>query len=146
VAGLGLVKGALAHEPVLAALCFQDSIRIFAADREGRGLEACLLPRARLEQVDLEAAVRAPALVHPQHHLGPVLCVGPAGARLQRHDGVAAVVLAVEERSFLETIQFIAQRGKARGNLGFQLAAVHLRELARIVVVTQQVAVALELT
>ena len=69
--------------------------------RERRRLEARLLTRARLEQLDLEAAVRGPALVHAQHHLRPVLRIGPARARLQRHDRVAGVVLAVEERGLL---------------------------------------------
>ncbi len=145
VAAVRLVERALANEPVLPALRFQDPVGVFAADREGRGLEACLFPGARLEQVDLEAAVRAPALVHPQHHLCPVLGVRPAGARLQRHDSIAGVVLAVEQRGFLETVELRAQRAEPGDDLTFHLAAVHLGELARVVVVADQVAVALEL-
>src|SRR5262245_19724832 len=60
VAAVCLVEGALADEAVLAALGPQDAVRVLAADREGGALQARLLPRARLEQLHVELAVRGP--------------------------------------------------------------------------------------
>ena len=95
---------------MLAALGLEDAVGVLAGDGEGGALQAGLLARARLEQLDLEAAVGGPALVHPQHHLRPVLRVGAAGARLERDDRVAGVVLAVEERRLLEPVELALER------------------------------------
>ena len=101
VAPVRLVEGRQAHEPVDAALGLERPIGVFALDGERRGLEAGFLPRARLEQLRLEAAVGRPAQVHAQQDLGPVLRVGAARAADDGHDRVAGVVLAVEERLLL---------------------------------------------
>ena len=74
---------------MLAALGLEDAVRVLAADGEGRALQSRFLARAGLEQLRLEAALGDPALVHPQHHLGPVLRVGAARAGLKRDHGVA---------------------------------------------------------
>ena len=144
VAPVSLVERRLAHQPVLAALRLQDAVRVLAADAEGGGLEAGLLPRAHFEQLDLEPAVRGPPLVHPEHHLRPVLGVGAARARLERHDRVTGVVLAVEERVLLELRELLPQRSEQRGDLALHLAAVHRGELARVVVLLPQPPVAVE--
>ena len=102
---------------MLAALGLEDPVRVLAADGEGGALEARLLARARLEQLDLEAALGGPALVHPQHHLRPVLRVGAARAGLERDDRVAGVVLAVEERRLLEQAELAPERDDRRLDL-----------------------------
>ena len=129
---------------MLAALGLEDPVGVLAADREGGALQARLLPRARLEQLDLEAALGGPALVHPQHHLGPVLRVGAAGAGLERDDGVAGVVLAVEERRLLEPLELAPERLDRRLDLVRHLAGVELAELARVLVLARQPLVHLE--
>ena len=53
----------------------------------------------------LEAAALGPAQVHPLHHLGPVLRVGPAGAGVDLADRVALVVLAGEQALQLELVE-----------------------------------------
>ena len=58
----------------------------------------------------LESAALGPAQVHAQQHLGPVLRVGAALARVDRDDGVARVVLAVEERVLLQPLELVAER------------------------------------
>ena len=60
-----------------------------------------LLARARLEQLDLEAAPLGPAHLHAQHHLGPVLGVGAARAGVDGHERVAGVVVAGEQALLL---------------------------------------------
>ena len=102
VPAVRLVERRQPHEPVRPALGLEDPVGVLAADDHRRGLQAGLLPRARLEHLGLEAAALGPALVHPQQHLGPVLRVRAAAAGLDRDDRVAGVVLAVEERVLLE--------------------------------------------
>ena len=139
LAAVGGVERREAHEPVLAALGLEDPVGVLALDREGGALEARLLPRARLEQVDLEAALAAPALVHPQHHLRPVLGVGAAGARLERHDGVAGVVVAVEERCLLEPLELAVERPDRRGDLAGH-RRIQLVEVACVLVLAHELA------
>jgi hypothetical protein len=91
-----------AHEPVDALLGGEQAIGVLARDAHGRRLDAGLLPRARLEQLDLEAAALAEAHHHPQHHLGPVLGVGAARAGVDGDQRIAGVVLAGEEPLLLE--------------------------------------------
>ena len=55
-----------------------------------------LLAGHAVEHCGLEAALVAPAQVHAEEHLGPVLRVSAARAGVDREDGVAAVVLAGE--------------------------------------------------
>ena len=61
-----------------------------------------LLALGRLVDLDGEAAALRPALVHAQQHLGPVLRVGAACARVHLAHRVELVVLAREERLQLE--------------------------------------------
>jgi len=138
-----LVERRLADEPVHAPLRLQDAVGVLALDRERRGLEAGLLAGARLEQIGLEAAVGGPAEVHAQQHLRPVLGVGPARAGVDRHDCVAAVVLAVEERVLLEPGELAPQRDDRRFDLAGHLA-VHPEQFGRVLVLALELPVALE--
>ena len=130
VAPVGRVERRLADEPVDAALGLVGAVSVLALDRHRGRLEPRLLARARLDELRLVAAVGRPAQVHPEHHLGPVLRVGAAGAGVDRDDGVASVVLAVEERVLLQPREL---RGDRR-ELGAQLVLerrVQLEQLAR---------------
>ena len=64
---------------------------------------------AILQQLGLEASTLGPAHQHPQHHLGPVLRVGAAGAGVDLADRVALVVLAAEQRAQLELVEVACQ-------------------------------------
>src|ERR671929_1793921 len=55
------VERAEADKPMLAALGLEDPVCVLAADRERRGLDSVLLPRARLDHLGLEAALLGPA-------------------------------------------------------------------------------------
>ncbi len=144
MAPVRLIERRKAHEPVLAALGLENPVRVLTPDRERRRLQARLLARARLEQLDREPAVRRPALVHAQHHLGPVLRVGAACSRLQCHDGIAGVVLAHEQRRLLQLVELAAKRHERRRDLPLHFTAVHAGELAGIVELLPQAPVALE--
>ncbi len=87
----------------------------------------------------LKPAVRRPPLVHAQHHLGPVLRVGAARARLQRDDRVAGVVLAVEERRLLQLRRARARSGPSATAISPSSSPPSMRgELAGVVVVRLQ--------
>ncbi len=64
-----------------------------------------LLPRGRLEQLDLETTFLGPAHLHAQHHLGPILGVGATGAGVDRHERVAGVVATREQPLLLELLE-----------------------------------------
>src|SRR4029077_13575266 len=78
-------------------------------------------------------------------NLGPVLRVGAAGAGMDRDERVAGVVLAGEERVFLQAGELGAARRDAGGDLALHLA-VHGEQLLRVLVVLDESAVALEAT
>jgi hypothetical protein len=137
VATVGAVERAQPDEPMLAALGLEDAVRVVALDRESGALQPRLLARARLEQLEREAAVDGPALVHAEHHLRPVLGVGPAGARLERHDRVALVVLALEQRLLLEQPELAPERDDRRLDLRRHLR-IELEQVGCVVVLLPQ--------
>ena len=123
VPAVRLVERREADEAVHAALGLQHAVRVLSRDREGRRLEAGLLPRRGLEELGLEPAPLGPAEVHAQEHLPPVLRVGPPFPRVDRDDRVARVVLAGEERLLLQPVELQLQARDALGHL-VQLAVV----------------------
>src|SRR6185295_16873769 len=103
------------------------AVGVLAADAEGRRLDAGLLPRAGLEQLDLEAALLGPAHLHAQDHLRPVLGVGAARARVDGDERVALGVLAAEEALLLEVLEALLDAVELIGDLVGELRI--LREL-----------------
>ena len=129
---------------MLPALCAQDAVRVLTLNRERGGLEPGLLAGTRLDHPGLEAAVLGPALVHAQEHLGEVLRVGAADVGLQRHDSVTGVVVAREQCFLLEQVELFLERDDRFGDLGLH-AAVHREELARVLVLAEELVVTVEL-
>ena len=144
VAAMRRVERRLPHEPVDAALGLEEAVGVLALDGDRRGLEPRLLPRARLDELGLEAAVGRPAQVHPEQHLGPVLRVGAARPGGDRDDRVARVVLAVEERLLLQPRELLARGDDLLGDLGLE-RGVELEQLGRLVDLALEALVALEL-
>jgi hypothetical protein len=72
------------------------AVGVFALDRQLDAADAGLLAVLEVEDLDLEAAALAPALVHALQHLGPVLAVDPAGAGVDRDDRVGRVEAAAQ--------------------------------------------------
>ena len=67
------------HQAVHAPLGGQQPVGVAAPDDEGGRQHPGLLALGDLVDLDVEAPPLGPALVHAQHHLGPVLGVGAAG-------------------------------------------------------------------
>ena len=101
-----------------------QAVGVLALGAERRRLDAGLLPRARLQQLDLEAAPLGPAHHHAQHHLRPVLGVGPAGAGVDGHERVAGVVVAGEQPLLLERGQALLDRDERLLELGRELGVL----------------------
>ena len=121
LAAVGGVERRQPDEPVHALLGAVEAVGVLAAGAEGRRLDAGLLPRARLQQLDLEAAPLGPAHHHPQHHLGPVLGVGAAGAGVDGDERVTGVVLAGEQALLLERGEPLLDRRQRLLQLGGDL-------------------------
>ena len=113
----------------------EEPVRVLAPRDQGRGLDPGLLPRARLEKVDLEAPPLGPAHLHPQQHLGPVLGVGAAGAGVHRDDRVAGVVASREEPLLLELRQARLDVGARLLQLGGDRVVLGRELLQRLQVV-----------
>ena len=83
-----------AHEAVDAVLALEMPVGVAASHEElGRG-DASLLAFAHRHDFGLKALSFGPADVHSQQHLGPVLSVGAAFARLDLTDRVTLVVFS----------------------------------------------------
>ena len=76
----------------------EQPVGVVAGHRERRALDAGLVARLQVDDLAPEAAALRPAQVHAQQHLGPVLRLGAAGARMDRDDRVLAIELARQHR------------------------------------------------
>ena len=116
VAAGRLVERRDAHEPVDAGFGRHQAERVVAADGEGGALEARLVARLVVHDLAAEAAALGPAQVHPEEHLGPVLRLGAARARVDGDDGVLLIVLAAQELLRLGRVDVArrARRGPRR--------------------------------
>ena len=91
---------------------------VLAGEREGHALQARFFARLIVEQLALEAAPLRPLQVHAQQHLGPVLRLGAAGARMDRDDGVGVVVLAAQHLLDLGAFDLLAERVERLRQIG----------------------------
>ena len=89
-----VVEGADPHQAVGAGLDREGAVGVGRVDRELGGLDARLLGVGHLVDLDAVLVLLGPARVHPHQHLGEVGGVDATGARADRHDRLALVVLA----------------------------------------------------
>ena len=94
-------KGTDPDETMHPALGGQEPEGVLPGDGEGGALYARLLALGVLDHLEPEAPPLGPALVHSHEHLGPVLRIHPARARVYGEYGVALIVLAGEEPGYL---------------------------------------------
>jgi hypothetical protein len=88
-----------------ARLGLEIAVGVRPADGEARVLDPRAFSRLQIGDLRLEAAALAPAEQHAVEHLGPVLCFEAAGARVDRDDRVAGIVLAAEHLLDLQVRQ-----------------------------------------
>jgi hypothetical protein len=114
------VERADAHEAVHAALGLAVAVGVLALDEHGGLADAGLVAGLHVLHLDGEAAALGPAVVHAEKHVGPVVRLGAARARLDGEDGVVLVELAGEEGGDLELVEL----GDHRGDLSVELLRV----------------------
>ena len=125
-----------ADEAVDAALGLRPAVRPGPLEQQRRRLDPRLLAGVIVHQLDLEAALLAPAAVHPLEHAGPVLALGPARARVDLDIAVVVVGLAAEQRGDLVGLGLGGERLQ-RGDavVGHRLVALglgHVDQFGRV--------------
>ncbi len=124
-AGVG-VKGRDAHQTVDAILALEQAVGVGALDHDGSTLQTGLIAVLIVQHFHGHAVGLCPLAVHTIEHLGPVLCLGAAGAGVEGQDGVAVVVLAVQHGHELQLIHSLAHRVDGFFRLGHHLGVVLL--------------------
>ena len=72
------------------------------------------------ENLDVEAPLVGPAVVHPHQHLGPVLRIGAALTGLDLTNGIALVEFPGEQRAHLKLVEHRLERGGLLRDLGLK--------------------------
>src|SRR5260370_24247006 len=98
-----------AHKRMHAGFGRQQSVRIFAFDFESRALDPRLLGGLLVDNLRFETAPLRPLQIHAQEHLSPILRFRPAGAWMNRANGVAQIVLAGQKRFGLDLADFMIE-------------------------------------
>ena len=96
------VEWRLAHQPMHARLRAQPSVSVLTGELYRGALDTRDFARARIDHFAGETARGTPAQVHAQQHLRPVLRFGAAGARLNVHERIVGIHLAVKHALELE--------------------------------------------
>jgi len=102
VAAIAGIERGLAYQPVNAGLGAQPTVRELALYFDSRALDSGDLTGIGVDHLAREAVCRAPAQVHAQQHLRPVLRLGTTGPRLDVEKGTVRVHLAAEHAPQLE--------------------------------------------
>ena len=106
-AGVG-VKGRDTHQTVHAVLALEQAVGVGALDHHRSALQAGFVAVLIVQHLHGHAVCLCPLVVHAVEHLGPVLCLGAAGACVEGQDGVAVVVLTVQHGHQLQLIHCLA--------------------------------------
>ena len=107
-----------AHKSVHTVLGLHQPIGVAALEHELDIAEAGLGAFGDGENLDVEAPLVGPAVVHPHQHLGPVLRIGAALTGLDLTNGIALVEFPGEQRAHLKLVEHRLERGGLLGDLG----------------------------
>ena len=102
VAPIAGIERRLAHQPVDPGFGAQPAVGVVAAELDRRALDAGHVAPGHLHKIGSETALLPPHQVHAQQHLRPVLGFGAAGARLDVHERVGRVLVALEHAAELQ--------------------------------------------
>ena len=90
------IERALAHQPVHTGFGTQPTVGVLAFETDSGRLDAGHIAGGGFHQLGLETVGLAPAQVHAQHHLAPVLGLGATGTGLDIQIGTAGIHLPGE--------------------------------------------------
>ena len=124
---MGGVVGREADQPVHAALRLGVAVGVWPGQLHRGALDPRLFTWGYVEDQWLEAVALAPADVHPEQRLSPVLRLSAARAGVDRDDRVAVVVLAREDQLDLACGGLIDDRRSLGGELVKQGVVRRLR-------------------
>src|ERR1044071_8791897 len=105
-----LIEWRDANETVDTGFSGQQAVSIFTFNSECNALQSRFLAWLILEHFRFEAALLGPLQIHAQEHLGPVLRFGATGARMNRANRVAAIVVAREQHFRFSPTQVVFER------------------------------------
>src|SRR5438876_965858 len=114
------------HEPVHTRLALEEAVGVLARDLDGRRLDPRLVSGEKVHDLRLEPRALAPAEVHPEEHLRPVLGLRTARARVDREDRRLDVVRPRHHDLQLELVEVLAEARDAGGDLGVEASVVRL--------------------
>ena len=99
-------------------LTAQHAIGVFAFHLEHRAIKANALARHHIEHFEFPSLFLDVSRVHAIEHVGPVLRLEPALARVYRHDGVRGIEVVGEPGIDFELIEHGIEAREAHLNLG----------------------------
>ena len=137
VAARGLIERRNPNQTMHAAFGGEKSEGVLAFDAHRRGFQSRAFAGRQIHYGRAKSFSLRPAEIHAQQHFGPILRFHAAGAGLDGHDGVQAVVLTGEQRDRFQfgnvgvggvdfALDFAKQR-IALGNIGFFLGEMKIR-------------------
>ena len=101
-----------------AALGAQPTVGVLPLEAYGGALDAGHLPFGHLDQLGCEPPPLAPAQVHAEQHLRPILGLGAAGTSLDVEKGAGGIHLAGEHPAELQRAEPLPERGYVGIDLG----------------------------
>ena len=150
----GCVERRNADKAVNAVFALEVAVCVVAFDQDRCTLQTCFVAVQPVKQLDGEAGLFSPAVVHTVKHGRPVLCFGTAGTRMEGNDRIVVVVFAAQKDFDADTVFFLfdafdlgedffadafvfffnAHFGEGNGilDVGFQLAEIFNGALARL--------------
>src|SRR6266496_1922512 len=103
-----LIEGRDSHQSMYANLTRKQTVGEVSGDAEGRRLDAGFVSRLIVIEHGLKAVTLAPAGIHAEQHLSPVLRFGSTGSGVNGNDGVVAIGLSAQECLSLEILHLSA--------------------------------------
>src|SRR3990172_2089725 len=103
--GMVIVKRRQSHQPVHSVLRRQIPVGMVPFDLNDCTLYPGLGTHRGVKYLGTVAVPLRPAQVHAQHHLSPVLRLGPARAGMDGENGVMRVKLALEKETEFQLIE-----------------------------------------
>src|SRR6476619_4035662 len=77
-----------------------------------------------VDRFEFETATLDPALVHSKQHVGPIARFSPAGAGMNCHKRICAIVFAREKLAELEIVEFVSKKVVFRKHFLLRLRAM----------------------
>ena len=133
------IKRGNPHQTVYPLLRTQEAISILTGHLKGHALDPGHVSFQIVQDFQRKAFLLRPPAVHPVEHPGPVAGLGSAGSRVQRHDGVALIVLSRQKRlnpQFLELrLEPLQLLLDLRDGSFIRLLLAHLNEKPQILMI-----------